>query len=341
MVITDLALKESQSRVMVSQRSSAPGPEDVRNCYHQPFLDLLFQAQETHRRFHPANEVQLCTLANIKSGNCPEDCAYCPQSARYNTGVETWDLPTLEEIREQTLAAKANGSTRFCMGAAWRTPPHQKAFDHVLDMVKIVAGEGMEACVTLGMINGEQAQALKKAGLTAYNHNIDTAPSFYPEVITTRSIEDRFQTLKNVAAADIQVCCGGILGMGETLEHRLEFIHTLCLMETPPESVPINCLVAVEGTPLADQPPVDSFELVRTIATVRLMLPEAKVRLSAGRLSMSDETQALCFMAGANSIFTGEKLLTTQNPGMNRDQELLGKLGLKAQQLPDGMHAKD
>lgn len=308
--------------------------QKIRECYEQPFLELVFAAQETHRRFHPRNEVQLCTLANIKSGNCSEDCAYCPQSARYNTGIETWDLPTLEEIRQQAQEAKSNGSTRFCMGAAWRTPPHQKAFNHVLDMVRAVVDEGMEACVTLGMINAEQAVALKEAGLTAYNHNIDTAPSFYPDIITTRTIEDRFDTLRNVAAADIQVCCGGILGMGETLAHRLEFIQTLCELETPPESVPVNCLVPVEGTPLADQPPVDPFDLVRTIATVRIFLPSAKVRLSAGRLTMSDETQALCFMAGANSIFTGEKLLTTNNPGMNRDQDLLHKLGLVAQASP-------
>ncbi len=308
--------------------------QTIRECYHQPFLDLLFHAQEIHRRFHPKNEVQLCTLANIKSGNCPEDCSYCPQSARYNTGIETWDLPSLDEIRSQVHDAKANGSTRFCMGAAWRTPPHQKAFNHVLDMVRTVVAEDMEACVTLGMINAEQAKALKEAGLKAYNHNIDTAPSFYPEVITTRTIDDRFETLKHVANAGIDVCCGGILGMGESLEHRLEFIQTLCEMDTPPESVPINCLVPVEGTPLADQKPVDSFDLVRTIATVRMMLPEAKVRLSAGRLTMNDETQALCFMAGANSIFTGEKLLTTDNPGLNRDHDLLEKLGLKAQEAP-------
>lgn len=309
--------------------------ERIRQCYHQPFLDLVFQAQELQRRFHPRNEVQLCTLANIKSGNCPEDCAYCPQSARYNTGIETWELPSLEEIRQQAQDAKANGSTRFCMGAAWRTPPHQKAFNHVVDMVKTVVDEGMEACVTLGMINAEQAKALKDAGLKAYNHNIDSSPNFYPEIISTRTIQDRFDTLKNVANAGIDVCCGGILGMGETIEHRLEFIKTLCELDHPPESVPINCLVPVDGTPLANQQPVDSFDLVRTIAVTRIFLPEAKVRLSAGRLSMNDETQALCFMAGANSIFTGEKLLTTDNPGMNRDQELLEKLGLKPQVLTE------
>lgn len=316
----------STSRALLAQ---------IQACYEQPFLDLVFQAQEIHRRFHPRNQVQLCTLANIKSGNCSEDCAYCPQSARYNTGIETWDLPTVEDIREQARAAKANGSTRFCMGAAWRTPPHGKAFAHVLDLVRAVSDEGVEACVTLGMINADQAVALKDAGLTAYNHNIDTSPNYYPEIITTRTMADRLETLKNVAGANLQVCCGGILGMGETLTHRLEFIETLCNLDTPPESVPINCLVPVEGTPLADQPPVDPFDLVRTIATVRIFLPQAKVRLSAGRLSMSDETQAWCFMAGANSIFTGEKLLTTDNPGANRDQALLAKLGLTAQALPD------
>lgn len=307
--------------------------ERIRECYMQPFPDLVFQAQELHRRFHPRNEVQLCTLANIKSGNCPEDCSYCPQSIRYNTGIETWELPPVDEIRRQAQEAKANGSTRFCMGAAWRTPPHQKAFNQVLDMVKAVVEEDMEACVTLGMINAEQAKALKEAGLTAYNHNIDTAPSFYNEIITTRTMDDRLETLKHVADAGLQVCCGGILGMGETLEHRIEFIETLCRMETPPESVPVNCLVPVEGTPLADQPPVDPIDLVRTIATVRIFLPEAKVRLSAGRLTLSDEAQALCFLAGANSIFTGEKLLTTDNPGVNHDQELLNKLGMVPQEL--------
>jgi biotin synthase len=307
--------------------------DQIQACYTQPFPDLIFKAQEIHRRFHHSNEVQLCTLANIKSGNCPEDCSYCPQSIRYNTGIETWELPELDEIRRQAQEAKANGSTRFCMGAAWRTPPHQKAFNQVLDMVKVVVDEGMEACVTLGMLNAEQAVALKEAGLTAYNHNIDTAPSYYNEIITTRGIDDRLDTLRHVAQAGIQVCCGGILGMGETLAQRFEFIETLCQLETPPESVPINCLVPVEGTPLAEQPPVDPFELVRTIATVRIFLPTARVRLSAGRLTLNDEAQALCFLAGANSIFTGEKLLTTNNPGVNHDQELLSKLGMIPQEM--------
>ncbi|MEM0951533.1 MAG: biotin synthase BioB [Cyanobacteria bacterium P01_H01_bin.74] len=296
--------------------------------YQQPFLSLVHQAQSVHQRFHPHNQIQLCTLANIKSGNCAEDCAYCPQSARYKTGIETWALPTLEEIDSQIKAAKANGSTRFCMGAAWRSPPNEKSFNQVLAMVERVNAHGMEACATLGMITEDQARALKDAGLKAYNHNIDTSPNYYDQVITTRKIDDRLETLSNVAKAKLDICCGGILGMGETVTHRLEMIQTLCQLETPPESVPINCLVPVEGTPLADQKPVDSFELVRTIATTRIFLPGSRIRLSAGRLSMNDETQALCFMAGANSIFTGDKLLTTDNPGENKDAVLLKKLGL-------------
>ena len=294
-------------------------------------MDLVYQAQTVHRKHHPPNEIQLCTLSNIKSGNCPEDCSYCPQSARYNTGIDKWDLPSVEQVREEVLAAKANGSSRFCMGAAWRTPPHQKAMDRVCELVKVVTNEGMEACVTLGMLNDDQARQLKQAGLKAYNHNIDTAPSFYPEVITTRTIQDRLDTIASVSKAGIDVCCGGILGMGESIEQRLEFIQTLCNLETPPESVPINCLVPVPGTPMENQPPVDELELVRTIAVTRIFLPSAKVRLSAGRLTMTDSTQALCFMAGASAIFTGEKLLTTDNPGLNRDEELMRKLGLQAQ----------
>jgi biotin synthase len=302
--------------------------DKLRACYEQPFPELIFQAQEIQRRLHPGHTMQLCTLANIKSGNCPEDCAYCPQSARYNTGIDTWDLPEVSEIREQALAAKANGSTRFCMGAAWRTPPHQKAFTRVLELVRAVSDEGMEACVTLGMLNAEQAVALKEAGLTAYNHNIDTAPDFYPEIISTRTLADRIQTIQNVANAGISVCCGGIVGMGETVEQRLSFLGTLYELETPPESIPINCLVPVEGTPLAEQKPVDSIELARIIAVARIFFPESRIRLSAGRLTMSDETQTLCFLAGANSIFSGEKLLTTDNPGDVRDHALINKLGM-------------
>ena len=308
--------------------------DELTTCYERPFLELVYEAQSIHRRHHPPNEIQLCTLSNIKSGNCSEDCAYCPQSVRYNTGVETWDLPDAAQIREEARAAKRNGSSRFCMGAAWRTPPHQKAMDHVSELVRVVADEGLEACVTLGMLNDAQAHQLKEAGLTAYNHNIDTAPSFYDQIITTRTMADRINTLNAVARAGIQTCCGGILGMGESVAQRLEFIQTLCSLETPPESVPINCLVPVKGTPLENQPPVDDLALVRTIAVTRIFLPKAKVRLSAGRLAMSDTTQALCFMAGANAIFTGEKLLTTDNPGLNRDADLMQKLGLSAQPVP-------
>ena len=305
--------------------------ERISLIYHQPFPNLMYQAQTIHREHHAPTEIQLCTLSNIKSGNCSEDCAYCPQSIRYNTGIDTWDLPSVEQIQQEVREAKANGSTRFCMGAAWRTPPHQKAFDHVLSLVKTVVDEDMEACVTMGMLTPDQAVALSEAGLTAYNHNIDTAPSYYDQIITTRTIQDRLDTIKHVSDAGIQVCCGGILGMGETIEQRLEFLQTLCELEVPPESVPINCLVPVPGTPMENQPPVDPIELVRTIAVTRAMLPAAKIRLSAGRLSMTDELQALCFLAGANAIFTGEKLLTTANPGQNRDHSLMDKLGLVAQ----------
>lgn len=305
--------------------------QQLKACYEQPLMDLLYQAHQVHRQHHPANQIQLCTLSNIKSGNCPEDCAYCPQSARYQTGIDKWDLPSVDEIRAQVQEAKASGSTRFCMGAAWRTPPKGKAFDHVLDLVKTVVDEGVEACVTLGMLEADQAEALKDAGLTAYNHNIDTAPSYYPEIITTRTIQDRLDTISHVSRAGIQVCCGGILGMGETIDQRMEFLQTLIELPEPPESVPINCLVPVEGTPLADQAPVDPFDLVRMVAVTRIYLAPSKIRLSAGRLSLTDEAQALCFFAGANAIFTGEKLLTTPNPGVNHDQALMDKLGLTAQ----------
>ena len=305
--------------------------QDIEAIYTLPLPDLIYRAQTIHREHHNANEVQFCTLANIKSGNCSEDCSYCPQSARYNTGIDIWQLPPLEEIQQQARDAKANGSTRLCMGAAWRELKDNADFDHVIEMVKAVRNEGLEACVTLGMLNDKQAKRLKEAGLTAYNHNIDTSPEYYPEIITTRKFEDRLNTLEHVANAGLQVCCGGIVGLGETQHDRIRFIETLANLTPHPESVPINALVPVEGTPLAGQPIVDPITLVRTIATARITMPTSRVRLSAGRTHMSDETQALCFLAGANSIFTGDKLLTTANPGEDQDHLLMQKLGLQVQ----------
>ena len=301
----------------------------IEALYNSPFPNLLFEAQQVHRRFHDPTRIQFCTLANIKSGNCPEDCAYCPQSARYTTGIETWDLPSVEEIEAQARAAKANGSTRLCMGAAWREVRDGKAFDHVLDLVRTVRSHNMEACVTLGMLTPEQAHRLAEAGLTAYNHNIDTSREYYDRIITTRTFDDRLRTIAAVRESGVQVCCGGILGLGEALSDRFSFIHTLANLTPPPESVPINALVPVAGTPMADQPPVDPFDLVRTIATVRICIPEAIVRLSAGRTQLTDEAQALCLLAGANSIFTGDTLLTTPNPGQDADHALLDKLGMQ------------
>jgi len=302
--------------------------EAIAQLYHLPLPDLIFEAQQVHRRFHDPNRVQFCTLSNIKAGNCPEDCAYCPQSARYQTGIETWSLPSVEEIREQALAAKTAGSTRLCMGAAWREVKDGKDFDQVLEMVKTVRSLDMEACVTLGMLSLEQAQRLKDAGLTAYNHNIDTSPEYYDQIITTRTFEDRLRTVNHVRQAGIQVCCGGIIGLGESVTDRIRFLHVLANLDPQPESVPINALVAVEGTPLENRPPIDPLDLVRTIAAARITMPQAMVRLSAGRTQLTDEAQALCFLAGANSIFTGEKLLTTPNPGIDADQALMDKLGM-------------
>ena len=315
-------------RPSLSTHASIPDAlHAIEACYRQPFLDLLFQAQEVHRAHHPRNVIQLATLSNIKSGNCGEDCGYCSQSAHYPTGVAVSGLPDEQTIRQQARAAKARGSSRFCMGAAWRTPP-QRDFPHVLSLVRAVVDEGMEACVTLGMLNADQAHALKDAGLTAYNHNIDTAPSHYANVVTTRTMADRLETLRHVGDAGLQICCGGILGLGESVAQRIEFIAALCDLPHPPESVPINCLTPIPGTPLGDQPPVDPIELVRTIATTRIFLPRAKVRLSAGRAQLSAEAQALCFLAGANSMFAGESLLTTPNADAEEDARLLTALGL-------------
>ncbi|MFS8864102.1 biotin synthase BioB [Synechococcus sp. H55.9] len=303
--------------------------EYVREIYHRPLLQLVFEAQAVHRQHHPPNRVQLCALVNIKSGCCPEDCAYCPQSARYSTGIETYPLISLDSLREQAMAAQKAGATRLCMGAAWRSAPEGEVFERVLEMVRTVRELGMEACVTLGMVSAAQAQQLATAGLTAYNHNLDTSPEFYPRIITTRTYQDRLETLAHVGAAGLQICCGGIVGLGETDEDRIALLHVLANLTPPPTSVPINALVPVAGTPLGQLPPPDPLLLVRTIATARLLLPRAQIRLSAGRKNLSESDQALCFSAGANSIFTGEKLLTTPNPGSAADAALLEKLGLQ------------
>ena len=302
--------------------------QDVSEIYDLPFLDLIYKALEVHKKYQPDNKVQLCTLSNIKSGNCPEDCKYCPQSSRYKTEIEKYKLLSTDEVLKQAILAKENGATRFCMGAAWRNIPDGSEFQSVLDSVNAVSKLGVEVCCTLGMLTKDQAFKLKEAGLTAYNHNLDTSESFYNEIITTRSYNDRLQTLKYVSDAGIQVCCGGILGLGERKDDRIGLLKTLANLDPQPESVPVNVLVKVKGTPLENEGNVDSFEMIRTIATARILMPRAKVRLSAGRLSMTDEIQSLCFLAGANSIFIGEKLLTTGNPDVTEDMELLNKLGL-------------
>jgi len=302
---------------------------EIAALYDLPFPELIFQAQIAHRAYHDPVKVQLCILLSIKTGGCPEDCAYCPQSARYATGVEAEDLLDLDEVLAAARRAKENGSTRFCMGAAWRRVRDGDELDRVLAMVRGVRALGLEACCTLGMLSAEQARRLAEAGLTAYNHNLDTGPDYYDRIITTRTYQDRLDTLAHVRAAGITVCAGGILGMGESVADRLAMLGVLARLDPHPESVPINALVAVAGTPLGGRPPVEPIELARTIATARILMPRSFVRLSAGRTAMSDELQALCFLAGANSIFTGEKLLTTPNPGADRDAALLGRLGLE------------
>lgn len=304
--------------------------QELRALHDLPLTELVFRAQTVHREHHEANKVQRCTLLSIKTGACPEDCAYCPQSAHYDTAVSPEKLLPVDEVLEAAERAKAAGSTRFCMGAAWREVREGAQFDSVLDMVRGVRALGMEACCTLGMLTESQAQRLGEAGLTAYNHNLDTGPEYYGEIISTRTYEDRLRTLRHVRSAGITVCCGGIIGMGERIDDRLEMLTVLAAQRPQPESVPINALVAVEGTPLEDRPRVDGIEMVRMIATARIVLPTSKIRLSAGRLDMSDETQALCFLAGANSVFAGDKLLTTPNPGEDRDDALFEKLGLEA-----------
>jgi biotin synthase len=303
--------------------------DEIETIYTAPLSDLIFRAQQIQRAYHHADEVQGCVLLSIKTGGCPEDCAYCPQSAHYSTGVAREDLVSLDEMHEAALRARAQGATRFCMGAAWRDAAEGAAFDRVLEMVRVVRGLGMEACCTLGMLTDEQAAALAAAGLTAYNHNLDTSPEFYGTIITTRTYTDRLATLARVRQAGITVCCGGIIGMGEGRTVRYGLLRQLAALDPHPESVPVNLLVRVSGTPLGDLPPEDPFELVRTIATARILMPASIVRLSAGRLSLSDEAQALCFLAGANSVFLGDRLLTTPNPGADEDRRLLEKLGMR------------
>lgn len=303
--------------------------EEIQKIYDQPLLELVFQASQVHREFQQTGEVQVCTLLSIKTGGCPEDCAYCPQAARYHTDVDTHRLLNKDVVLMKAKQAKDAGSTRFCMGAAWREVRDNRDFDKVLDMVKDVKSMGLEVCATLGMVNEAQAKKLKDAGLYAYNHNLDTSEENYKDIISTREYQDRKNTLDAVRNAGLTVCCGGIIGLGEEKQDRIGLLHELATMPEHPESVPINKLVAVEGTPLAEQEEVHVFDMVRMIATARILMPTSMIRLSAGRASMSEEGQAMCFMAGANSIFAGDKLLTTPNPDEDADAQLFKKLDLK------------
>lgn len=305
---------------------------EIRDLFTLPFPDLMFQAQGVHRANFDPTEVQVSTLLSIKTGGCPEDCAYCPQSAKYDTGVKAEKLMSLDKVLAEAQAAKDAGASRFCMGAAWREPK-DRDLDKVCAMIEGVRAMGLETCVTLGMLNGQQAQRLKQSGLDYYNHNLDTSPEFYGDIITTRTYQERLDTLEHVRDAGIHVCCGGIVGMGEGEEDRVGMIHALATLPVHPESVPINLLVQVEGTPLALGAALDPIEFVRTIAVARITMPRSMVRLSAGREDMTDEMQTLCFLAGANSIFYGPKLLTTPNPAADRDRQLMDRLGLRAMQV--------
>jgi len=302
---------------------------EVEAIYNMPILDLIYKAASVHRELHDANEVQVCTLLSIKTGGCPEDCAYCPQAARYNTDVDHQSLLSVDEVLTKASIAKGNGATRFCMGAAWRNVKDNKQFDRVIEMVNGVNSLGMEVCCTLGMLTEEQAQRLKDAGLYAYNHNLDTSEDHYSEIISTRTYDDRLNTLENVRNSGLSVCSGGIIGLGETDEDRISMLHTLATMPRHPESVPVNALVRVKGTPLENQERVSIWEMLRMIATARILMPTSQVRLSAGREEMSVTEQAFCFLAGASSIFAGEKLLTTPNPDIDQDRMMFQLLGLK------------
>jgi biotin synthase len=302
--------------------------QEVLEIYNRPLLDLIYDAQTIHRKYHKAGEVQMSSLLSIKTGGCPEDCAYCPQAARYQTKVKVHKLLSVEEVSQAADLAKAGGASRMCLGAAWREVRDNRDFDKVVEMVRVINQKGMEVCCTLGMLNEQQAKRLAEAGLYAYNHNIDTSAENYQNIITTRTYNDRLNTLENARKAGITLCSGGIIGMGETVEDRANMLVTLAGMNPHPESVPINALVPVEGTPLENQPMVPVWDLVRMIATARIVMPKSAVRLSAGRQRISMEGQALCFMAGANSIFAGDKLLTTPNPDFNQDLEMFKILGL-------------
>ena len=301
---------------------------EIAALFDLPFNDLLFRAQQVHRAHFDANEVQVSTLLSIKTGGCPEDCGYCPQSVHHEAAVDAEKLMDVDAVVDAARAAKAAGASRFCMGAAWRNP-RGKNFERVLEMVERVRAEGLETCMTLGMLDAQQAQQLKQAGLDYYNHNLDTSPEFYGDIISTRTYEDRLDTIHHVREAGMHVCCGGILGMGEARADRVSLLEQLACQQPHPESVPVNLLVKVEGTPLAQQDELDPFEFVRTLAVARILMPQSHVRLSAGREQMSDELQALCFLAGANSIFYGEKLLTTPNPEADQDRLLFARLGLR------------
>jgi biotin synthase len=326
----------TQTRLAVSPGATARGRlrhdwtrAEVAAIYRLPLPELVFQAQSLHRQFHEPDRVQTCQLISIKTGGCPEDCAYCPQSAHYDAGVEREGLLDAEHVIGVAREAAGRGVTRFCMGAAWRHAPEGREFEIVLEMVRGVSALGLEVCCTLGMLTEEQAASLKDAGLTAYNHNLDTSPEFYGSIITTRVYDDRLKTLAAVRKAGVTVCCGGILGMGERETDRIGLLHQLATLEPHPESVPINMLVRVKGTPLASMPVLDPLEMVRAIAAARILMPASRVRLAAGRKQLSHEAVTLCFLAGANSIFVGEKLLTTPNPVPNEDEQLFQKLGLK------------
>ena len=302
--------------------------EELKAIHDAPLLDLIYKAAHIHRQYHTPSELQVCSLISIKTGGCPEDCKYCPQSARYQTNVEAQGLMDKEAVIQQAREAKEQGSSRVCLGAAWRQVRDSRQFDLVLDMVKDISAMDVEVCCCLGMLNEEQAVRLKEAGLHSYNHNLDTSRDYYPSIITTRTYDDRLKTLDNAEKAGINLCCGGIIGMGESVDDRISMLHTLATRAQHPSSVPINMLVPIEGTPLAEQKPVSIWEMVRMIATARIAMPEAMVRLSAGRLERSLEEHALCFLAGANSIFSGEKLLTTPNPGVNFDEQMIKLFGM-------------